>query len=79
MGGFDIDDPQMQRAFRNQLIRHEVRKVGVVIEKFAALASHEKVQEGDRVLFSTLGVWLKDDLAKAVASVGDPNHRLGEV
>ncbi|KAJ4305329.1 hypothetical protein N0V90_000860 [Kalmusia sp. IMI 367209] len=79
VGGFDIDDPQMQRAFRNQLIRHEVRKAGVLIDKFAALASHAEVQESDKVLFSTLGIWLKDDLAKAVASVEDPIHRLGEV
>jgi hypothetical protein len=76
VGGFKIDDPQMQRTFRSQLIRHEVTKVGSLIEKYAALATDEKVKEDDRVLFSMLGTWLKADLVKALASVADASNRL---
>ncbi|KAL1609861.1 hypothetical protein SLS60_001526 [Paraconiothyrium brasiliense] len=78
VGGFDIDDPRMQRAFQNQLIRHEVMKVGDLIEKYAALAADPKVQDGDKILFSTLGTWLRADLAKAIAAVADMSNRLDE-
>jgi hypothetical protein len=75
VGGFKIDDPHMQRTFRNQLIRHEMTKVGSLIEKYAALATDGEVQEDDRVLFSMLGKWLKADVAKALASVADVNNQ----
>lgn len=71
VGGFDVEDPQMQRAFRNQLVRHEVRRAASLVDKFAALATHEKVQESDRMLFCSLGVWLKNDLAQAYEAVKD--------
>ncbi|KAJ4349977.1 uncharacterized protein N0V89_008598 [Didymosphaeria variabile] len=75
VGGFDIDDPRMQRAFQNQLIRHEVMKVGDLVEKYAALAADDKVQDSDKILFSTLGTWLRADLAKAIAAVADVSNR----
>lgn len=65
----------MQKAFRNQLIRHEVQNVGAVIENFVALASDPIVPDSDRILFSTLGPWLRADLAKALAAVADATTR----
>lgn len=75
MGGFKIDDPQMQRTFRYQLIRHEVTKVGHLVEKYAALATDPKVQEEDKILFSTLGAWLRADLAKALSAIAVASDR----
>ncbi|KAF2444915.1 hypothetical protein P171DRAFT_286133 [Karstenula rhodostoma CBS 690.94] len=75
VGGFNIDDPQMQRTFRNQLIRHEVSKVGHLIDKYVALATDPNVQEEDRVLFSTLGTWLRADFSKALSAVADASNR----
>lgn len=71
VGGFDIDDPQMQRAFRNQLIRHELKNVDDLIEKYSELAFDENVQESDKILFVTLGTWLRADLEQAMAVVAD--------
>ncbi|KAK7191457.1 hypothetical protein PSPO01_02766 [Paraphaeosphaeria sporulosa] len=75
VGGFNIDDPQMQRTFRNQLIRHEVTKVGPLIEKYAALATDPDVREEDKILFLTLGAWLRADLSKAIVAVADASNR----
>lgn len=71
VGGFVIDDPQVQRKFRKQLIYHEVTKVGDLIEKFVALPADPKVPASDKIMFSALGEWLKADLAKALTAVAD--------
>ena len=65
----------MQRTFRNQLIRHEVTKVGPLIEKYAALATDPDVREEDKILFLTLGAWLRADLSKAIVAVADASNR----
>ena len=54
VGGFNIEDPHMQRAFINQLIRSEVQKVRSLIEDYDALASDPVVQDSYQILFSTL-------------------------
>lgn len=61
----------MQRAFRNQLIRHELKNVDDLIEKYSELAFDENVQESDKILFVTLGTWLRADLEQAMAVVAD--------
>lgn len=74
VGGFNIDNPKMQRTFRNQLIRHEVTKVGALVEKFSALATDPKVREEDKIIFSALGAWLRSDLAKALSAIADASN-----
>ncbi|KAF2686070.1 hypothetical protein K458DRAFT_402605 [Lentithecium fluviatile CBS 122367] len=64
VGTFNVEEPCIQRTFRNQLVCHEVKKLGVVIEDFIALAANERVAAGDRIMYSALGVWLKSEHEK---------------
>lgn len=78
VGTLDIDEPCVQLAFRNQLIGHEVKKAGILIDKFASLGSDKGVADGDKVLYSTLGAWLKSDHSKTMRIFRDAIKKMTE-
>jgi len=78
VGNFNVDEPCMQLAFKNQLLCHEVRKVGAVIDELIALAADERVAAGDRAMYSALGVWLKSEHEKTLKVFKDTIRRTNE-
>jgi hypothetical protein len=78
VGSFNVDEPCMQLAFRNQLLCHEVRKAGPVIDELAALAVDQRVAKSDRAMYSALGLWLKGEHEKTLTVFKDAIRHMNE-
>jgi hypothetical protein len=81
MGTFNIEDENMQDAFRNQLVLSELRKAANVIDLFTSQHSGECSDNGVAGLYSHLGIWLRSEHTKTVrmlrARLGTLNKTLG--
>jgi hypothetical protein len=78
IGNFNVDEPYMQLAFRNQVIGHEVKKAGAVIDELISLADDERVLPCDRAVYLALGVWLKGEYEKTTKSLRDAIRYVNE-
>ncbi|KAL2072897.1 hypothetical protein VTL71DRAFT_12240 [Oculimacula yallundae] len=58
-GAFEVDDENMQAAFRNQLVLSELKKVAGLIETFTS----QELAEGGSALYLHLGTWLQVAIA----------------
>lgn len=69
IGSFDVDDARMRSALTLQLVLGEIRRIGQLIELFAA--SHRPMpsatsDEHSRTLFNCLDAWLRCEHAKTM-------------
>jgi hypothetical protein len=78
VGDYNVDEPCMQLVFRIQLLFHEVRKAGVVIDELLALAADDRVAVGDQAMYSALGVWLKSEHEKTLKFFQDAIRRMNK-
>ncbi|PVI01692.1 hypothetical protein DM02DRAFT_727749 [Periconia macrospinosa] len=72
IGTFDIEHPDIQTAFRNQLIASEVRKLLPIVAGFVALERDETAKrsavdgEDHRGLYGDVGRWLEGEYRRTV-------------
>ena len=66
MGTFNIEDPNVQAAFRNQLVLSELKKIANLIDLFVSQDSGESSANGVTSLYSHLGAWLRGEHSRIV-------------
>lgn len=69
IGDFNIEDQNMQGAFRNQLVLSELKKTANLIEIFISItpASGESSVGGLSGLYQSLGMWLQGEYSSTVS------------
>jgi hypothetical protein len=66
MGTFNIEDENVQNAFRNQLVMSELKKAANVIDLFTSHDSGDCSANGVASLYSHLGTWLRSEHLRTV-------------
>ncbi|RDL35781.1 uncharacterized protein BP5553_06393 [Venustampulla echinocandica] len=66
MGTFNVEDQDLQAAFRNQLVLSELKKTANLIDLFICQGSGESSANGVASLYSHLGVWLQSEHSRTV-------------
>jgi len=66
MGTFNIEDQNLQAAFRNQLVLSELKMTANLIDLFICQGAAEFPANGVTSLYSHLGVWLQGEHSRTV-------------
>ena len=66
VGTFNVDTPAVQLAFRNHLICSEVKKAEPIVDGFVALSRDEKVDASYKILYDSVGNWLRGEYDKTM-------------
>lgn len=80
IGAFNIEDQNVQAAFRNQLVLSELKKAADLIEIFKNISqdSDESSPSGSTGLYSHLGAWLQSEHSRTVKILRSKLRTLNE-
>jgi hypothetical protein len=78
VGTFSVEEPCVQLAFRNQLIGHELKRVGKLIEQFASTPSSKDQPSKVGGLHQTLAAWLQEEHSTTMRVLRDAIKTLAD-